>query len=63
MIALTLNIIEHFRERGFEITKEVKDMEKEIEVLEKLKKRLEKYEELKRRRDKLFEEVNRKSNN
>ena len=63
MIAMILNIIEYFSERGFEITKEVKEMEKEIKDLEKQKKRLEYLEKLEMRRDKLFEEVNQKSNN
>lgn len=60
MIALTLNAIEYFNERGFKNTKEAKEMEKEIKDLEKQKKRLEYLEELKIRRDKLLEEVNQK---
>ena len=62
MIALTLNIIEYFSERGFEINKDIQEVEKEIEVLEKQKKKLDHLEELKMRRDRLFEEVNQKSN-
>ena len=63
MIALTLNIIEYFSERGFEINKDIQEVEKEIKDLEKQKKRLEYLEKLEMRRDKLFEEVNQKSNN
>lgn len=62
MIALTLNTIEYFNERGFKNTKEAKEIEKEIKNLEKQKKRLEYLEELKIRRDKLLEEVNQKQN-
>ena len=63
MIALVLNFREYFSLRGFDVNKDIKEIEKELWELEKHKKKLERLDDLKERREYLLKEVNQKSNN